>query len=190
MEDLHVIFALGLILSTLWQSLGWGVGGFHVWLQQENLQSRVETSEWMCRWLTQKPKARRREMFTWHNDPAFFMQKKKRRDVSMSDREGRCRNSPGHLGEGKGFCPWTPAYLSQESFNPLRSERSVNISMFASSHIISQIPGQFNAHIYLKTTFEESPSQKLKVALTLSEHAKRSALLVCKMTPAGARVSV
>lgn len=62
--------------------------------------------------------------------------------------------------------------------------------MFASSHMISQTPGQFDAHIFLKTTFEESPSQKLKVALTLSEHAKRSALMACKMTPAGAPVSV
>lgn len=67
-----------------------------------------------------------------------------------------------------------------------RSVRSVNTLMLASSHIISQTPGELNAHIFLKPAFEESSSQELKVAPTLSEHAKRNALNACNMTPAGA----
>lgn len=128
----------------------------------------------------------RREMFTWHNDPVF-VSCKKWSDVRVSGRKGRCRNSPGHLGEGKGFCPRTPTYLSQESLKPCRSVRSVNTLMFASSHIISQAPGQFNAHIFLKT-FEESASRELKVAPTLSELAGRNALNAPNMTPAGTSV--
>lgn len=107
----------------------------------------------------------------------------------MLGRKGRCRNSPGQLGEGKGFCPRTPTYPSQKSVGPCRSVRSVNTLIFASSHMISKAPGQFNAHIFFKTS-EESSRQELKVAPRLSELAGRNALNGTNMTPAGARVSV